>query len=225
MNVSIESNIKSVLSEFRTLEGVGVPYAIKEALNDTLFELRKEMPGEIGRVFDRPTVFTKTLSAWEVEKANTKALVGALKMKPAQAAYMQWQVFGGTQTPKKRAIPMPELQGGGRLVSASGGLKKNWRVVFGDKRKYFSGIPKGAKVEIGGVYQRTVKTKWDKKKKRHTGQIKLLLTWESQTKYREKWRFHYFASEAFYSRFPANFRKRIQSQLDFRAAQAAKLSG
>ena len=222
MNISVESDIKDVLREFRTLEGVGVPYAIKEAINDTLFALREEMPGEIERVFDRPTVFTKTLSAWEVEKANTQTLVGELKMKPAQAAYMQWQVFGGTQMPKKRAIPMPELQGGGRLVSDSGGLKKSWRVVFGDKKKYFSGIPKGAKVEIGGVYQRTSKTKWDKKRKRHTGQIKLLLTWESQTRYKEKWHFHYFASEAFRSRFPENFRKRIQSQLDFRAAQAAK---
>jgi len=228
MNITIESNIKSVLKEFDQMLSKDIPYAIKDALNDTMFELRKEMPAEIERVFDKPTVFTKSVNAWEVEKANMQSLVGVIKLKPAQNDYLKWQVYGGTETPRKRAIPMPELKGKGKLVSSThGGLQKGWKKVFGDKQKYFSGVPKGAKeggkmLPIVGVYERVSKTKWDKKKKRHSGKIMLLLTWEDKLEYNKKWDFHYFASTEFDKRFSINFRTRVQKAVDYRASKAGK---
>jgi len=212
MNISVESNVKEVLSEFDRISNLSIPFAIKEGINDTFFQMRQELPGVVESEFDKPVAFTKSPYAWDVEKAQKYALVGMIKMKPLQAEYMRFQVYGGTEYPKKRGIPVPTA--GGKMKASHGGLKKTWKAALNDKM-YFSGKPKGAKwaSSPAGVWRRTA-TKVSKKTGRRTkGRLRLELSWESATHYQERWDFHAYATKYFQARFSDNFRKRLQEQL------------
>jgi hypothetical protein len=225
MNISLENNIKDVLGSLTGVLSRDIPFAIKEALNDTLFEVRSAQPGRIESVFDKPVAFTKSVKAWEVEKANTGSLVGVLKMRPEQAEYLQWQIYGGTEYPDKRAIPIPNLKTaeGSGFRSTSGGLKRNWKSALTDD-KYFSGKPKGDKFKDSpeGVYRRYYgAAKWNKsrtKKTRYSVKIMLMFSWEGSLVYHKRWNFHVEAGDMFRQKFPDNFQKRIQSALDYRAS-------
>lgn len=221
VQVSLESNIRGVLSEFERISHVSVQYAISYAINDTLFDMRRDVGNEIKSVFEHPRdPFTIAPWAWEVERAKSGALVGAIKMKPAQAAYMRYQVYGGTEMPsggKKRAVPVPSTNGAMR--ADHGGLKKSWKNAFGNHR-YFSGVPKQAKVGNGkvkpipGLYRRYGKSKWNKRLQEHTGgYLKLQVSWEDSTTYSKKWDFHAYAYGFFQAQFEENFRRRMQEQL------------
>lgn len=218
MNIKIESNIKKVLSEFDRISNLGVSYAISNSINDVLFEMRKNMPNEIERAFDKPVPFTTNPYAWDIDKARRTDLIGILKAKPAQNEYLRWQVYGGTETPKKRAIPVPSKTS---LMRADhGGLKKSWKKAFGDDKRYFTGVPRvtasGGKVDpIPGLYRRYRKTRWDKKEHRHRGgYLRMEVSFESSTNYQKKWDFYGVAAKFFEQRFEQRFRERLQEQLN-----------
>lgn len=222
VQVSVESNIREVLSEFDRISHVSVQYAISYAINDTLFELRKSLPNELEEVFDQPVAFTTSPNAWEVDKSRAQTLEGEIRMRPLQAEYMKFQVYGGTELPKKKAIPVPSAQGSMR--ASHGGLKKSWKNAFGNDRRYFTGIPKQSRNGSGnikpipGLYRRYGKSKWNKRLQKHTGgYLKLQVSFESETQYSKRWDFHAFASHYFQAQFEENFRRRMQEQLSRRS--------
>lgn len=218
MQISVESNIREVLSEFQRISHVSVQYAISYAINDTLFDLRNSLPNEIEEVFDKPVPFTTTPNAWEISKSRTQSLEGAIRMRPMQAEYMKFQVYGGTEQPKKKAIPVPSAKGSMR--ASHGGLKKSWKAAFGNDRRYFSGIPKqasggGGNIKpVPGLYRRYGKSKWNKRLQKHTGgYLKLQVSFETETQYGQRWDFHAFAAGYFQTQFEDNFRRRMREQI------------
>lgn len=206
MEISVTSNIKEVAANFRELSEKGVNYATKNAINDVLFDLRKEFPQEIKSVFDKPVAFTTNPNAWEVQKAQAQRLVGEIKMRPLQAEYMRYQVYGGIEKPKKKAIPVPTA--GGKMRAPHGGLKKSWKTGFGDP-KFFVGVPKqkkggGGKIKpIPGIYRRLGKNK----------KIRLEVSFEKQTEYNQKWDYQKTAEKVFRQRFNDAFRRRLEEQV------------
>lgn len=212
MQVSVRTEIKSVLRDFRDLNDKDVKYAVKNAINDTLFDMRKVLGDDMRGTFDRPTRFTTAPSAWVVDKAQVSRPVGIVRLKDIQASYLHWQAYGGTRFPKKRAIPIPK-EGGAAISKAHGGLKRNWRRLLDDKQRYFSGTPKGG--GRPGIYKRLGVTKATPGGKK----IRLELAWEKSAKYSRRWRYEESANRYVARTFESNFRKRLQAQRVFRATR------
>ncbi len=217
MNISITSNIDAVLDEFKGIQEKSIPYAVSQAMNDVLFDMRTtELPREIKDIFDRPTTYTTGATAWDVTKAAKGNLSGSIQMRPDQARFMQFQIFGGEELPKGSSIPIPE----GDQVAPHGGLKRNWKNIIG-KNKSFVGVPKGHANAPGGVWVRVGK-QYIKKKKgqkgQHSGTIALKLAFVKKTHYKIKWNFNEKSGSYFVAKFPDAFRIRLQQQLDHKSS-------
>ena len=223
MNISVTNNIEKVLQTTGDLRA-NSPFAIKEAINDSLFSLRSKLPGVIEHTFDKPTGFSTNTNAWSVSKANKTMPIGVIELRPAQREYLQWQVFGGTELPKKNNIPIPTNDGG--VKAGHGGLTRGWKKVFSNNSKYFDGIPKmpksgGAIKPLPGIYQRVGKSKRIKGKSGEWkyGKLKIVLLWEKSTHYNIRWNFDETCRTIVSQEFEQNFRKRLQESSDFIAAR------
>ena len=214
MNIKIESNIRAVLSEFRDFSRESVPYAIKEAINDTMFLMRADVGNELKRVVDKPVPFTTLPSAWEIRKATKTILASAMAMRPMQASYMQYMVHGGTELPKGKAIPVPTSTG--KMRAPHGGLKKTWKAAFAADKVFFSGAPRGpgGTTLPAGIYRRVGKRRWDKKQKKHVGgKLVLEVRWEESTRYRSRWDPDAYGARLFAAHFEMRFRARLQERI------------
>lgn len=76
MRVDIKSNIKEVTKGMSSIQKKQIPFATANAINITLFELRKEMAKQTVKKLDNPTPFTQR--GFLVEKANKSKLFGSL---------------------------------------------------------------------------------------------------------------------------------------------------
>lgn len=148
MKLNVENNVMEVLRDFNDVKNKNIPFAIAGAINDTLFEMRQELPGTMKKTFQSPKPFTTNPTAWSVKKAKQTLLSGEIKLKDIQAGYLQWQAYGGTEHPKKRSIPVPKETS----RASHGGLKTGWKKMMDDKQRYFSGVPRGG--GRPGIYKR-----------------------------------------------------------------------
>ena len=78
MQVSVKSNIKEITKWTTNAQKKQIPFATQNAINTTLFQLRKEMGKQLDKKLDRPTPFTKR--GFFVNKAKKTLLVGFLIM-------------------------------------------------------------------------------------------------------------------------------------------------
>ena len=59
MQVSVKSNIKEITKWTTNAQKKQIPFATSVAINNTLFDLKKEMAKQMDKKLDRPTPFTK----------------------------------------------------------------------------------------------------------------------------------------------------------------------
>ena len=59
MQININTNIKEVTKGMSSIQKKQIPFAAANAINTTLFELRKEMAKQTIKKLDRPTPFTQ----------------------------------------------------------------------------------------------------------------------------------------------------------------------
>lgn len=82
-----------------------VRFATAKALTDTAAAFKAAIPGALDRQLDRPTEFTKRgIFLRPARKDNLEAVVGFQQI---QAGYLQYQVFGGSRAPKRKALRLP----------------------------------------------------------------------------------------------------------------------
>ena len=106
MILRINSNVKSFKKRLNRVQKKQIPFATANAINMTLFQLRKEMGKQTEKHLDRPTNATK--NGFLVNKASKKTLRGSLYIKWFVAKYLKYQIDGGIRTSdsgKKIAVP------------------------------------------------------------------------------------------------------------------------
>lgn len=211
MQISVRSNIKEVTRGLSRLEKKHIPKATRNAINETLFGLGKALSREMRSVFDEPTVFTtgsEKRSPFIYEKADLKKLAGEIRFKKKQAGYLRWQVKGGVQQPSGTAIPVPQR----KYQAKHGGLKPKWKSVL-NKPDHFSCTVKklgGGSESRPGIFKITKKGKWSKREKRRVGRrFELVIGWEKQAKYEERFHFHEFSKRYVRRHFARNFREKL----------------
>ena len=193
MQVSVKTNIKEITKFTTTVQKKQIPFATQNAINTTLFQLRKEMGKQLDKKLDRPTPFTKR--GFFVNKAKKSLLVGLLIMKDVVANYMQYQVDGGIRTDSK-FIPIPfkpnaRLNKFGNIIGKRTGLIK--------KESQFIGTVK----DTTGVWERTNKNQ----------RVKLIIGFERSANYKPRFPFYLIAQKFSTNVFDRNFVKSFNKAL------------
>ena len=191
MQINVKSNIKDITKFTTTVQKKQIPFATSVAINNTLFDLKKEMAKQMDKKLDRPTPFTKR--GFFINKAKKNLLVGVLLMKDIVANYMQYQIEGGTRTTGKR-IPVPyqpnaRLNKFGNIIGKKTGLIK--------KNTQFIGNLGGTE----GVYERTKQG------------VKLIIGFERSVNYRPRFPFYIIAEKFSGAVFDKKFAKAFERAL------------
>lgn len=82
-----------------------VRFATAVALTRTAGAVKDAMPAVMERELDRPTSFTKR--GMFVQRATPATLTATVGFMDRQAAYLKYQIAGGTRTPTARGIKLP----------------------------------------------------------------------------------------------------------------------
>mgnify|MGYP003139418440 CR=1 FL=1 len=193
MQVSVKSNVKEITKWTTNAQKKQIPFATQNAINTTLFQLRKEMGKQLDKKLDRPTPFTKR--GFFVNKAKKSLLVGILIMKDVVANYMQFQVDGGIRADSK-FIPIPfvpnaRLNKFGNIIGKRTGLIK--------KQTQFMGTVKGTT----GVWERTNRNQ----------KVKLIIGFEKSATYKPRFPFYIIAQKFSANVFDKNFTKSFNRAL------------
>jgi hypothetical protein len=147
--ISVKDNVREVLS-FTDRLSSQYEFAAAKALTDTVRQVAAAMPTEAEKALDRPTQYTR--NAFYFERAQKTKLVAWVGIKPVQATYLQWQIYGGDRFPTRKALKLPgeiTLDGSGnirradlkRLIAQAKSERK--RVRKGGGKTSYSGKSKG----------------------------------------------------------------------------------
>lgn len=218
MHINISGNVESIMLEIEGIRSRSIPFAISQAINDTLFGMRQALSDEEKSVFDNPVAFTTNLSAWDIDRATPAYAIGTLRAKPAQDKYLQWQAWGGKRSAQKKAIGIPVV--GGDVHAWHGGLRTDWKKVFSDKKTYFSGTPRSSGKMPSGVWKRIIRdgaggsvkprARKIKKGSEQVHGLQLILLWKPAVNYANpEFDFEAVAGKFVDSNFDVNFGKRL----------------
>tara|TARA_R110000868_G_scaffold1684_1_gene13556 strand:- start:266 stop:853 length:588 start_codon:yes stop_codon:yes gene_type:complete len=191
MRIDIKSNIKEVTKGMSSMQKKQIPFAAANAINTTLFELKKEMAKQTVKKLDNPTPFTQR--GFLVDKAKKTKLFGLLFAKEEVAKYLHYQIEGGTRSSgKKFAIPTSnaKLNRYGNIPNKKGG------VIKGKKQKILK--IKG----MTGVYE----THKDRT-------LKLIVAFKNSATYKAKFPFYIIAKKFTEAKFDKNFAKALTRAL------------
>jgi hypothetical protein len=154
MQIKIKDNIKEFSKGLNKFQKKQMPFATAQAINNTLFGLKKEMGKQTVKKLDRPVPFTQR--GFLINKAKKTNQVGVLYVRPEVAQYLKYQIDGGVRSQATK-IPVPIL--------------KNKRLnKYGNIAGKRSGLVKGSKEFIGTI--KGVTGVWKQQRK---GQAPILL--------------------------------------------------
>jgi hypothetical protein len=132
MKIDIKTNIKEVTKDLSKTQKKQIPFATANAINTTLFQLRKEMGKQTTKHLHNPTKATQ--GGFMVHKANKTNLFGFLFLKDFVENYLRFQIDGGVRSPGHRfAIPTKnsKLNKFGNIIGKRAGLIKKDTQFFG----------------------------------------------------------------------------------------------
>jgi hypothetical protein len=104
MKINIKTNNKKFAKKMTNLQKKQLPFATAQAINNTLFGLKKEMSKQTIKKLDRPTKATQ--NGFEIKKANKKNVTGIFSIKNFVAKYLHYQIVGGVRS-SSNGIPVP----------------------------------------------------------------------------------------------------------------------
>lgn len=196
--LKITFDIRAFEKALTDLERRQLPFAVAMALNDTAQDASVAEAAALSQHLDRPTPFTKR--AYQIERATKSKPYAIVKARPIQAAYLQYQVFGGRRSPKGQALVVPS----GAKLNAYGNLPKGAVKRALSQKNTFATKRGGRKAKHlgGGVYQRL-----------RGGGLKKLMAFEPMAKYRVRLPFGQAARRSAESVFAMHFERRFTAAL------------
>jgi hypothetical protein len=193
IRINVKADIKAATAKLNSVQRRQVPFATSKALNDTAWEVVKEEQRQMPAKLDRPTLFS--IRAFGVDRSTKSKLFATVFVKPIQAAYLIFQIFGGRQKPKKRALVLPVNQRRNRYGNLPKGKIK---ALLADPRN-FSGKVRG----VGGIWRRE-----------KNGRVRLLVAWRPEANYRpDRFPFHKIGIGKARAVFARNFRRALDIAL------------
>ena len=210
MQISVKSDVKQLTKSLTRIQRKQIPFATSKALNNVAFDVRKALQDGLETHLDRPTPYTKR--GVQVEKSTKKKLIAEVGFRSktfgkgqgsvTQAEYMERQIKGGLRMPKGSAIPVPIVKN--LKLNKYGALTRNKvNNALGNKNKFFSGKPKGAKGKGTG------EGIWERYGGKRNPKIKMIISWNKTTDYQARFPFKNIVTQSVRK----NFRKRFDNAI------------
>ena len=178
-----------------------IKYAQKFALDATAKEVSTAENKAVTKYIDRPTAFTKRLTL--IKKARTQDLTAIVFIPGRKEEYMQYHIFGGTET-KGKAIAAPVSV----KLNKFGNTPKGQRAAsLLKKPKHFSGIPKG-RSGPAGVWKRMGR-------KGGRDKLKLMHVYKPSLHYRKRFPYFKIAEKVVTNVLVRNMNREIKKQMDY----------
>lgn len=156
MTISVRTNALQVARRMGQRGSKQIPFATKNAVNDTLFDVRSHL---INRTF--PAAFASAPNkqfikqALRVDKAKDKHAPTGSVHDRFEYDWMERQARGGRKTPMtSRSLAVPHYGPGLKRTKRGPSQKRRPAELLKNRRKYFSGKPKGFPSAAPGVWQR-----------------------------------------------------------------------
>lgn len=199
ISLSVKSNIKSFTRGLDKIQKKELPTAIRNALSDTAFDVRKRI---VNRTFPRSfNLRNKRFAsqAMRVKKATKTNLVASV-FDPKRREWLARHVTGGIKKPRGRNLAIPV--GIKRLASGKIGKAKRPRALLNKPKTFAVKNDKGRL--HAGIYQRRGKKQYP---------IKLLYIFSSSAAIRRRFPFYEDANSTATRSFPNKFRRELSFAL------------
>ena len=174
LDISIKTDTREARRYLKRVGERNIPLAVAQSMTATAKHLAKVQKRSLTRYIDRPTKFTERAFAVQMAKARdfkTGKMNAAVFAKDIQQGYLQYAVYGGTRTPKGRAIIVP---GAKTRRNRYGNLTRNYMQRMVSRDDTFSGSING----VEGLWQRTTRGN------------KLLVLYSRTAEYEKRYPFH-----------------------------------
>lgn len=226
MEISVKHDLQNVARQLTLLGSDVLPKAASRAMNNAAFQARKDLQGEISRVFDRPTRWA--MNAPWVDKAKPNKLATAITLDnwrraASQYSYIIPEIQGGPRRLKRsekllqeRGILPPGMYavpGAGARIDAYGNMSRaqmqqilaqvrahfdpKQRTPLSQRTQYFHAIVKGT----NGIWQRT------------SAGLRPVLVFVRPPRYRVRLRFREVAERAFQRHWQIEFPTQVKAAL------------
>lgn len=191
--IGTKLDIKGAIAELDDRQRRQIPFALSQAINDTVVEGREQAQQGMRRDLDRPTPWTQKGVLFK--RSSKRNLQGAIYIAPNRWEYLQYQIEGGTERPKSRFIPI----GLGRRNKY--GNIPGWRT----KISKLLAKPDHFQAEINGTFGI-----WQRRRRG----LRLVVAFRKRTTYQARWRFFERAEKHVAKRLPIFFERRLTHALD-----------
>lgn len=180
LNVTV--NTSRATRFMRDIERKQIPFVLSKTVNQLAFEIaRKNMPRDADRIFQGgATAFTKR--GFKYKKGTKQNPVAVVYVDEKQSGYMRLQAEGGTRRPQRRTIVIPTSKV--RRNKYGNVTKAKMDKFFNDKKRYFSGQPKGHAGAKAGIWERYQKNR----------KIRMVLSFTQAAQYDKKFPFYSLAT-------------------------------
>lgn len=190
MRVDVKINLSGLNAFKRTFERAAAT-AIRDALNDTARQARRDAMDELPKVFDRPTPYTTRSIGYR--QATTGRPVATVFVRESQLKYLGLQIEGGTELPKRKALLVPK----GVKLNQYGNMGRNKLKALLARKNTFSGRVNGT----GGIWERV------------GGRLRLLVAYDDKRQVKPRFPFVEIVTRSAERRLQANLDRRIRLAL------------
>jgi len=194
MQISIRDDLKKLTRDLTRLQKKQIPFAASVAINETAENAQAALKAQAQKKLDRPT--KQTINAFRVgRKSNKNNLTRNVFILPWAAAYLRYQIDGGTRVVLGKGTGVPvnaRLNKFGNIPGRKKGLVKG--------KKQFIATING----ITGVWQRHG---------RKGKFIKLIAAFETKVNYTKRLNFYKIVNGVVTNRFNKNMNKALKRAL------------
>jgi hypothetical protein len=228
LKIDIRADIKSATKGLSRVQKKQIPFATSQTLNQLAKELTKGKGGRgigiIGKATTKTfrkksgsTGSTKfTQRNFFFDKSTKRELTAYVFWDERNADYMKFQVAGGTRFPKQKSVLVPTSHSR-KYLDAYGNFKPGvldeW--FGGTNPKYFKGVPKGAKRQSEGIWER-----YGRRTKKGGQKIRMVAAFKGNAQYQPLFPFGKITKDYVFSQ-DNGFARKFRSNLD-KALKKAK---
>lgn len=191
--IGTKLDVSGAIAELDDRQRRQIPFALSQAINDTVVEGRDESQKGMRRDLDRPTPWTQKGVLFK--RSSKRNLQGAIYIAPNRWEYLQYQIEGGARRPAKR------------FIAIGLGKRNKYGNIPGMRTKVAKLLakPDHFQAEING----TVGV-WRRMKRG----LRLVVAFRRRAQYSPKWQFFRRAEKHIEARFPIFFRRRLAKALE-----------
>lgn len=172
----MEMNVTIKNADLFSRIGKQVPFAAALSVTRLAGDTKRHLSETMGLYIDRPKPYSQ--KSTRSTTATKSDMTSKIFVMDAQAEFLKWSTYGGTESPTKaKALVLPAADS---LRDQYGNLPRRFaKGLLSQKKRFFSGTVRGT----AGVWERLE----DKK-------LRLWIQWEQSANYSKWWPFHSIGS-------------------------------